>query len=98
VKIRQKAAHFILTFLILTCSSFPLPAESPAEIDQTQTRFEKTLAQDPHNKEALFVLGLIYEKKGQKADALRMWRSYESIETDPDQQRMARKHIHQLSQ
>src|SRR5262245_54653710 len=71
-----------------------LHAETPETIDQTQSHYEKALSSDPKDKEAMFVLGLIYEKKGQKDKALQMWRGYQAAETDPHQREIAQKHIH----
>ena len=95
MKIRQPTWLILMPFL---AGSLPGADRPLGNIDQEQSTFEKTLASDPRNKPALFMLGLIYEKKGQTANALRIWQSYVAVETDPQQRAIAQKHIHQLSQ
>lgn len=68
------------------------------QLDKAQAAFEKVSALDANNKDSLYMLGLIYEKKQQKADALKVWKHYLIIETDPEKRAVADKHIHQLSQ
>jgi cytochrome c-type biogenesis protein CcmH/NrfG len=68
------------------------------QLDQAQSAFQKALSLKPKSREALSMLALIYEKKQQKTEALRLWKSYAETETDPHRRDMAEKHIHQLSQ
>jgi len=68
------------------------------QIDQAQSAFQKTLSLDPNNREAMAMLALINEKKNQKSEAIRLWKNYLAIETDPTKRDMAEKHIHVLSQ
>jgi cytochrome c-type biogenesis protein CcmH/NrfG len=92
----------ILAILLIVTAALPGLAADVIphgdDINQVQASYEKALSQDPHNRDALYMLGLIYEKKQQKQDALQAWRNYLSAETDPAKREMAAKHIHQLSQ
>lgn len=67
-------------------------------IDKAQEAFEKASSLDPRNQESLYMLGLIYEKKDRKADALRVWKQYLEVSTNPEKRAVAEKHIHHLSQ
>lgn len=67
-------------------------------IDQAQASFEKAVSLSPKNEDALYMLGLIYEKKEMKADALRTWKQYLTVSTNPEKKSVAEKHIHHLSQ
>jgi cytochrome c-type biogenesis protein CcmH/NrfG len=68
------------------------------QVDQSQNAFEKASSLDPRNPNALYMLGLIYEKKHQKQEALRVWKNYLAVESDPSERAIAEKHIHLLSQ
>ncbi len=68
------------------------------QIDAAKDAFEKAAALDPKNQDALYMLGLIYEAKGQHPDALRVWKQYLPTATDPSKRAVAENHIHQLSQ
>lgn len=67
-------------------------------LDAAQAAFEKAAGLKPDNEDALYMLGLIYEKKEMKADALRVWKKYLSVSTNPEKKSVAEKHIHHLSQ
>jgi len=85
----------ILSVLILPSM---LSAAEPEDINQVQSTHEKIVAAEPNNVESLFILGLVYEKKGQKQDALKVWKQYLTAETDSAKKAIAQKHIHLLSQ
>ena len=68
------------------------------QVDKAQNAFEKVVTLNPRSDNALYMLGLIYEKKRQTQDALRIWRQYLTVETNPAERAVAEKHIHQLSQ
>ena len=68
------------------------------DINKIQAAYEQVLKLNPRNTDALFMLGLIYEKKRQTQEALRIWRQYLTVETHPAERAVAEKHIHQLSQ
>jgi cytochrome c-type biogenesis protein CcmH/NrfG len=68
------------------------------DFDRARQAFEKASSLDPKNQEALFMLGLIYEKMKQPQDALRIWKQYLSVATDPEKRDKAQNHIHRLSQ
>ncbi len=90
-----------LTLLVLLTLSAPASskaASSDLDMEQTQSRFEKALAADPHDRDALFMLALIYEKKQQRRAALDFWKRYVDEETDPAKREIGQKHIHHLSQ
>jgi cytochrome c-type biogenesis protein CcmH/NrfG len=87
--------------LLLACLLAPLQTvagESGGNIDEVQAAVEQAVAANPQNRDALYMLGLIYEKKHQVPDALRTWRRYLAVETDPARRSVAEKHIHLLSQ
>lgn len=67
-------------------------------IDRAREAFEKAVALDPKNQDALYMLGLIYEKAERKADALRVWKQYLELSSNPEKRDVAEKHIHHLSQ
>lgn len=67
-------------------------------IDRAQEAFEKAVALSPGNQDALYMLGLIYEKKEMKAEALKTWKQYLAVSTNPEKKTVAEKHIHHLSQ
>ena len=67
-------------------------------LDGARQAFEKVASLDPKNQDALFMLGLIYEKMKQPQDALRVWKQYLSVATDPEKRDKAQNHIHHLSQ
>jgi cytochrome c-type biogenesis protein CcmH/NrfG len=67
-------------------------------LDAARDAFEKASSIDPQNRDALYMLGLIYEKDGRKQDALRVWKQYLTLVTDPEKRNMAENHIHHLSQ
>ena len=68
------------------------------QIEDAQHAFEKAAALSPTGaKDANFMLGLIYESKNMKAEALRAWQNYLTVEKDPERRQMAEKHIHHLS-
>jgi len=92
--------NFLMALLIVLTSVVPARAAAgqAEDIDKVQAAFEEVLSQDPRNRDALFMLGLIYEKKRRTPDALRVWKQYRSIETDAEKRGIAEKHIHQLSQ
>ena len=56
------------------------------------------LAADQGDAGAQNNLGLIYEKMKQPQDALRIWKQYLSVATDPEKRDTAQNHIHHLSQ
>ncbi len=88
----------IILFLSPAAGFTSDPGVEAADIDKVQAAFEKALAANPQNKEALYMLGLIYEKKHQTPAALQTWENYRALETDPEKREIAQKHIHQLSQ
>jgi len=67
-------------------------------MNRAKEAFEKAASLDPKNQDALFMLGLIYEKMKQPQDALRVWKQYLSVATDPEKRDTAQNHIHHLSQ
>ena len=67
-------------------------------LDRARQAFEKAASLDSKNQDALFMLGLIYEKMKQPQDALRIWKQYLSVATDPEKRDTAQNHIHHLSQ
>lgn len=68
------------------------------QMDQSQGAFEKAVALNPRSRDALYMLGLIYEQKHQKQDALKVWNEYLQAENDAEKRNAAEKHIHHLSQ
>jgi cytochrome c-type biogenesis protein CcmH/NrfG len=67
-------------------------------LDRAREAFEKASSLDPGNQEALYMLGLIYEKDKRTQDALRVWKQYLSVASDPEKRATAENHIHHLSQ
>lgn len=67
-------------------------------IDQARNAFEKVSSLNPKEKDAFFMLGLIYESEHQKDAARKAWTSYLAAETDREKRAIAQKHIHHLSQ
>lgn len=67
-------------------------------LDPAREAFEKAASLDAKNQEAWYMLGLIYEKQQKGQDALRAWRSYLAVVTDPEKRATAESHIHHLSQ
>lgn len=68
------------------------------QLDRAQGAFEKASSLAPQNQEALYMLGLIYEKEKRTGDALRVWKQYLAVVTDPEKRNVADTHIHHLSQ
>jgi cytochrome c-type biogenesis protein CcmH/NrfG len=68
------------------------------QIDLAQNAFEKAASLDPKNDDALYMLGLIYEKKHMTQDAKRVWKQYLDIAPDAGKRSDAEKHLHHLSQ
>ena len=68
------------------------------DTDAAQQAFGKAAALDPKNLDALYMLGLIDEKKHQTQEAIRVWKQYLAASPRPEKRELAEKHIHQLSQ
>ena len=68
------------------------------KIDQARQAFEKASALNPHERDAYYMLGLIYESQHNTAAAQKVWKEYLSAETDANKRAVAEKHIHHLSQ
>jgi cytochrome c-type biogenesis protein CcmH/NrfG len=68
------------------------------KISLAQTAFEKVAALNPREKDAYFMLGLIYEKQHKSEAAKKVWETYLSLEKDVGKRAVAEKHIHHLSQ
>jgi cytochrome c-type biogenesis protein CcmH/NrfG len=67
-------------------------------MDQARQAFEKVAALNPHETDAYYMLGLIYESQHNKAAAQKAWKDYLAAEANPDKRAVAEKHIHHLSQ
>jgi cytochrome c-type biogenesis protein CcmH/NrfG len=67
------------------------------QVDDARRAFEQATALDPRNAGAHYMLGLIYEKKGLKTQALAAWKACLEHAADPRMKETARKHIHHLS-
>jgi len=68
------------------------------DLSKAQESFEKASSLNPRDPDAYFMLGLIYESKGQNQDALRAWKACLANQTDPTRRAQAENHIHHLSQ
>src|ERR1051325_6151565 len=68
------------------------------QIDQSQSAFEKAAALNPHEPDAFYMLGLIYESKHDEQAAEKAWKSYLAAESDASKRVVAEKHLHHLSQ
>lgn len=68
------------------------------KIDQARQAFEKVTALNPHQTDAYYMLGLIYESQHNTAAAQKAWKEYLASETNADKRAVAEKHIHHLSQ
>ncbi len=66
------------------------------DVDGAQTAFEKAAALNPQNVDALYMLGLIYEKKKMTNEALKAWNSVLAISEEKWRRDVAGKHIHHL--
>ena len=66
-----------------------------ADLEQSQKAFEKAVSLNPKNLGAQFMLGLIYEKKKLKAQAIEAWKA---CLASPEQRTrdIAKNHLHQL--
>lgn len=67
------------------------------QADDAQRAFESAVRINPKKDAAYYMLGLIYEKKGLKAQALAAWNSCLQVTADPRMKDTAQKHIHHLS-
>src|SRR5271155_2778958 len=63
------------------------------DLDAAQASFEKVVALDPAETGAYYMLGLLYEKKGNKAKAAEAWQSCIVHSKDPGLLSVARKHL-----
>ena len=68
------------------------------QINDAQKAFEKAVSLNPKEDSAYYMLGLIYESKQMKPEAIKAWQAYLAAEKDPEKQSVAQKHIHHLSQ
>lgn len=68
------------------------------KIDDAQKAFEKAVSLDANNRDGLYMLGLIYEKKHDTQKALETWKRYVAVENDAEKKNIGQKHIHHLSQ
>lgn len=67
------------------------------DIDAAQKAFEKSADLNPKNANALYMLGLIYEKKNMTAEALKAWKAVQEVSDDEWRRNVAGKHIHHLN-
>ena len=67
------------------------------QLDQAVDAFNKAATLNPRSTDALYMLGIIYESRHQTQDALRAWKAYVAIETDPTKKSTAENHIQHLS-
>jgi cytochrome c-type biogenesis protein CcmH/NrfG len=67
------------------------------DVDGAQRAFEKSAVLNPRNADALYMLGLIYEKKKMTSEALKSWKAFLDISQDPWKRDVAVKHIHHLN-
>lgn len=65
--------------------------------DDAQREFEAAVRLDPKKAMAHYMLGLIYEKKGLKAQAIAAWKACLDNTRDPRQRDTAARHLHHLS-
>ena len=65
--------------------------------DDAQREFETAVRLDPKKAIAHYMLGLIYEKKGLKAQAIAAWKACLDNTRDPRQRDTAARHLHHLS-
>ena len=68
------------------------------DIDQAQKAFTQAATLSPQDPDSLYMLGLIAESTHQTADALRWWKKYVAVETDPAKKAVGENHIHHLTQ
>src|SRR5262249_49559190 len=69
-----------------------------SDVDGAQAAFEKAVALNPRNADALYMLGLIYEKKKMTAEALKTWNALLTATDDKWKHDVAEKHIHHLNE
>jgi len=67
------------------------------DIDQALAAFQKASQLNPQESDAFYMLGIIYENKRQKPEALQAWKDYLAVTTDPVKRDVAQKHIHHLN-
>lgn len=65
--------------------------------DDAQREFEAAVRLDPKKAIAHYMLGLIYEKKGLRAQAVAAWQACLDNTKDPRQRDAAARHLHHLS-
>lgn len=64
--------------------------------DEARQAFEAAVKLDPKKAIAHFMLGLIYEKKGLKENAVAAWKACLENAVEPRMRETAKKHLHHL--
>lgn len=83
----------LVVTLLLSLPAFAAEAPNP---DRAQRALEEAVKANPDDVRAWRMLGLIYEKKGLKSQALEAWKNCADRNPDPKMKELALKHVRHL--